>query len=134
MAKKSRSERKAETARQMSSAPRTLRPAPTTPPVDDEPNGATAATKAVVATTATVATVGAARAASRSTLSPRQQAARQSSQLRAQVDNTGARLSPSDISREDTYVRHDLRNVVILASILLVTLVVLAFVLPRALG
>ena len=59
---------------------------------------------------------------------------RQSSQLRAQVENTGARLSPTDLSREDTYVRHDLRSVAILASVLIAALIILAFVLPRALG
>ena len=133
MAKKSRRERKAETAREMSSAPRTLRPGfvPTTPPINGGPESAAPSAP-------TVATTNAAASPTRTTPRPmspsRQQAMRQSSQLRAQVENTGARLSPTDLSREDTYVRHDLRNVAILASVLIGVLIILAFVLPRALG
>ena len=131
MAKKSRRERKAETAREMSSATRTLRPdvIPTTPPINGGPETAPAPT-----VTATSAAVAPTRPTSRPMSPSRQQAMRQSSQLRAQAENTGARLSPTDLSREDAYVRHDLRNVAILASVLIGVLIVLAFVLPRALG
>ncbi len=129
MAKKSRRERKADTARELSTAPRTLRPTPTTPPVGDV-DAAPMATQTMTATSTPTAPT---RTSARPTTA-RPQAMRQSSQLRAQVENTGARLSPSDLSREDNYVRHDLRNVAILASVLIAALIVLAFVLPRALG
>lgn len=133
MAKKSRRERKLDTAREVSSAPRTLRPSvmPTTPPIGDAEGGALPVAPPV---TTAMAPTSPTRTTTRPMSPSRQQATRQSSQLRSQVENTGARLSTTDISREDTYVRHDLRNVAILASVLIAALIVLALVLPRTLG
>lgn len=110
MAKKSRSARRAENAREMA-APRV-------------PNAAPVATVAAPKVPAH-ANIG-------TTASPTTRAPRTARPPR--TTESAPRLSSADLARDMAFVRYDLRRIGLLATTIFALLIALAFILPRVMG